>query len=188
MLFSGMRPEGKSYRFPPCQTRLNFVISILEEAIFILDGLHILSIAPESKELRIYKIHSSFAASLRHALSGSGPPGCFGDPCSDVISTVTDSVLDNWARSQWEAILYYMVGTAGAEVAQDSNMTRATNSMIELLKYGQFVSQKGNRVNITKDGFSFLLQETNAQVWSWLICYFNKGEEVSRRELLSIII
>jgi transcription initiation factor TFIIH subunit 4 len=86
--------------------------------------------------------------------------------------------LDAWARGQWEAILYYMVGTAGSDVGQDSNMAEATPSMIALLIYGEFVSKKGNRVNITKDGFTFLLQDTNAQVWNWLIVYFNKGEEV----------
>jgi len=44
---------------------------------------------------------------------------------------------------------------------------------------GGYVSAKGPRVNITKNGFAFLLQEIHAQVWSLLTLYLNKGEELN---------
>jgi transcription initiation factor TFIIH subunit 4 len=95
-------------------------------------------------------------------------------------SKVSVKALDAWARGQWEAILYFMVGTTGSEAAVSRDMARATPSMKTLLSSGGFVVVKGERVNITKEGFTFLLQETHAQVWSLLIVYLNKGEEVSR--------
>lgn len=88
--------------------------------------------------------------------------------------------LDEWARSQWEALLYYMVGSAGLR-SHSEEMGRATGSMKTLLVSGGYVSAKGPVVNITKDGFAFLLQEIHAQVWSLLTLYLNKGEEVSTR-------
>jgi transcription initiation factor TFIIH subunit 4 len=47
-----------------------------------------------------------------------------------------------------------------------------------LLKIGEFVKTMGGRVMITRQGFTFVLQETNAQVWSLMIVYLKNSPQV----------
>jgi transcription initiation factor TFIIH subunit 4 len=92
--------------------------------------------------------------------------------------------LDAWARGQWESILYYMVGSTGAGV----NMSGAKIALgtKELLKIGQFVTVKGEKATITKEGFTFLLQEANAQVWTLLIVYLENSAAVRHQAEVKI--
>lgn len=149
--------------------------------------MHIVSTVPEPATPRAYRLNPSFGSSLRQALQGSGAGGSFGLLCDDAAATttggetrprVTTAQLDAWARGQWEAILYYMVGSVGAALNSQAG-ARATSSMKKILELGNFVSVRGGRVNITKEGFAFLLQEANAQVWSLLIVYLGSAESVS---------
>jgi transcription initiation factor TFIIH subunit 4 len=66
--------------------------------------------------------------------------------------------------------------TAGLNMGKDIGDGTKT-----LLKIGEFVKTMGGRVSITKAGFSFLLQETNAQVWSLLIVYLKNSPQVITR-------
>jgi transcription initiation factor TFIIH subunit 4 len=84
--------------------------------------------------------------------------------------------LDAWARGQWESILYYMVGSTGAGVSTGG--AKISSGTKALLRMGQFVTVKGEKATITKEGFTFLLQEANAQVWSLLIVYLENSATV----------
>jgi transcription initiation factor TFIIH subunit 4 len=141
--------------------------------------MHILFTVPEPATPRAYRLNPAFANSLRQALQGSGASGAFGLLCDDEGDSprVTTAQLDAWARGQWEAILYYMVGSVGAALNSKAG-ARATSSMKKILELGNFVSVKGSRVNITKEGFAFLLQEANTQVWTLLIVYLGSAESV----------
>jgi len=84
--------------------------------------------------------------------------------------------LDNHARRQWEAVLGYMVGSADVGLAISN--VKLGPGVATLLRMGRLVDIKGTRVEITQDGFAFILQEVNAQVWTILILYLQNAESV----------
>ena len=147
----------------------------------VLEQLHILTLVPEPPTPRAYKIHPTFANSLRQALMGGGSSQSFGVPATDRSGPkLTIEELDKWARGQWESILYYMVGSTAAGLNAGKKITKSIRTLLEL---GEFVVVRGERAVITKDGFTFLLQEANAQVWNLLIVYLDNGESASTRVL-----
>ena len=84
--------------------------------------------------------------------------------------------LDEFARRQWEGVLGYMVGSTGMNVASEG--VTLSQGVKMLLASGRLVEAKGKMVYITKDGFAFILQEVNAQVWTMLILYLQNAESV----------
>lgn len=121
-----------------------------------------------------YTLAKAFKKSLRLALTGGGDHRSFG-----VASTtpddkpVTVEFLDTWAQTQWEAILYFVVGSAEANLAGAQNISPGTK---QLLAKGELVSTTGKNAKITQKGFAFLLQEVNAQIWTLLIEYLKLSE------------
>lgn len=126
-----------------------------------------------------YRLSPAFAKSLRQALTGGGNHRSFGVACSTPDKTpVTVEYLDAFARRQWEAILYYVVGSANSSLSGEVEITPGTK---KLLQDGGYVVLRGGgrqRV-ITTEGFTFLLQESNAQVWSLLCLYLDQCPAVS---------
>jgi transcription initiation factor TFIIH subunit 4 len=105
-------------------------------------------------------------------LTGGGNHKSFGVPCNKPDpQKPTVQALDEWARGKWEAILDFMVGSSG-NMRSTAELAKAT---ITLLQLGDLVSQI-NR--ITKEGFTFVLQEANTQVWSLLIVYLTNSPNV----------
>ena len=84
--------------------------------------------------------------------------------------------LDEFARRQWEGVLGYMVGSTGMNIASDG--VTLSQGVKMLLASGGLVEVRGKTVDITKDGFAFILQEVNAQVWTMLILYLQNAESV----------
>ena len=116
-----------------------------------------------------------FATSLRHALTGGAQQQSFGVPCATSDpSLVSVAQLDEYARSKWESVLGYMVGSAGIASGQDIEQVSPTVQGI--LEVGGLVDTSSRRAQITKEGFAFVLQETNAQVWKILLKYAETSE------------
>lgn len=69
-----------------------------------------------------------------------------------------------------------MVGSTGIDLA-DEGVT-LSDGVKTLLRLGGLVEVKNRRVEITQDGFAFILQEVNAQVWTVLILYLENAEQV----------
>jgi transcription initiation factor TFIIH subunit 4 len=150
-----------------------------DKALSVLEQLHIIVLKQDANRHSSYELYKGFQKSLRQALEGSGTHRSFGVPSSQPDpNQVTVAFLDEYARRQWENILYYMVGstvgfaTAGALGQDVGEGTKA------LLKMGEFVKVNNGRVSITRAGFTFVLQETNAQVWSLLIVYLRNSPQV----------
>jgi len=123
---------------------------------------------------------------LRLALTGGGNHNSFGVPCHDPDPhPITIPELDEFARRQWEGVLGYMVGSTGMDMYVEG--VKLSGGVKKLLELGGLVEVKGRRVEITQDGFAFILQEVNAQVWTILILYLENAETVSacRSELRS---
>jgi len=152
----------------------------------VLEQLHIIVHKVDASRQTSYELYKSFQRSLRQALEGSGTHASFGVPSSQPDpNQVSIAFLDDYARQKWESILFYMVGSTVGLTA-DSTVGRYSGKDIgdgtkTLLKIGEFVKTMGGRVSITKAGFSFLLQETNAQVWSLLIVYLKNSPQVMIR-------
>ena len=84
--------------------------------------------------------------------------------------------LDEYARNQWESVLGYMVGSTGMGIT--GNGVEPSGGVKTILQWGNLVVTRGRAVEITKDGFAFILQEVNAQVWTILILYLQNAPEV----------
>ena len=84
--------------------------------------------------------------------------------------------LDEFARKQWEGVLGYMVGSTGIDLTDEG--VKLSHGVKKLLQLGGLVETKNRKVEITQDGFAFILQEVNAQVWTILILYLENAEQV----------
>lgn len=148
-----------------------------DNALSLLERLHILTATANPGKPRAYALTNPFAASLRLALTGGGSHNSFGVPYNvseeDAVPVVD---LDEFARRQWEGVLGYMVGSTGMNVASEG--VTLSQGVKMLLASGGLVEARGKTVEITKDGFAFILQEVNAQVWTMLILYLQNAESV----------
>ncbi|KAI9715177.1 MAG: hypothetical protein M1812_006156 [Candelaria pacifica] len=159
-----------------------------DHAISLLDRLHIFTTISEPGQPRAYMLTNPFAVSLRLALTGGGSHHSFGVPCDTPDKHPIDiDFLDTFARTQWEGILHYMVGTTGTGLQVGGK--GATPSAKTLLQNGDLVGKHGSKAEITKKGFSFLLQEVNAQVWALLVIYLETadGLNMDAVEVLSFL-
>ncbi|KAJ4378063.1 RNA polymerase II transcription factor B 52 kDa subunit [Neocucurbitaria cava] len=153
-----------------------------EQALFILDRLHILTSKRNDDGRSMYSLSPGFQRSLRQAIEGSGTHRSFGVPATREESggkRVTTNFLDEYSRAQWEGILYYLVSGAAGLQADGISRSEVGPGTKKLLAAGDLVRTMHGSPRITKDGFSFVLQETNAQVWSLLIVYLKMVNEVS---------
>jgi len=85
---------------------------------------------------------------------------------------VSTDVLDEFARTQWETILYFMVGSEHTSVPR--------NTVLFLLQRAGLMQRDNSsskKLNITSKGFQFLLQDVNSQLWALLLQYLSMAEE-----------
>ena len=95
-------------------------------------------------------------------------------------------MLDKFAQNQWDGLLGYMVGSAEG-VTMASQVEQVSEGVKKLLKDGGLVSGKAKNPTITQEGFAFVLQDVNAQVWTILLLYLDAAQDVcSYRPLLSL--
>ncbi|KAL4877297.1 transcription factor Tfb2-domain-containing protein [Aspergillus karnatakaensis] len=158
-----------------------------DSALSILGRLHILSNTTTAGNVRAYMVTNPFAASLRQALTGAEQTQSFGvlhRSLDDESVSISD--LDEYARRQWEGVLGYMVGTSGLGIQRDAGLSKGVK---QLLQAGHLVEIRDRRVEITQDGFAFVLQDVGTQVWHILILYVESAEaiEMDSVEVLSFV-
>ncbi|KAK2765712.1 transcription initiation factor TFIIH subunit 4 [Colletotrichum kahawae] len=143
-----------------------------DQAISTLRSLHILQITVPSKERpQEMQLPTNFKSSLRLALEGGGHPNSFGvPPTPPVPPEITIPFLDRYARRKWDDILHYIVATVNPGSA---DLSGPKSSVKNLLVAGQLVRRQQGAVGITQAGFTFLLQEANAQVWTLLLLWLD---------------
>lgn len=136
------------------------------------------------------QLTANFKTSLRLALSGGGTHNSFGVPSTLQIPPEIDiPFLDRYARRRWEDILHYVVSSVGYKSTGGNN--GPSNSVKELLAVGRLVHKtKTGGVGITQAGFTFLLQEANAQVWTLLLLwleFMDKMDGLEATDMLSFL-
>lgn len=149
-----------------------------DQALSLLSRLNIVTItAPSREEPQAVSLTKNFQSALQLALTGGGDHQSFGVPSSDVVEDIDLVFLDEYARDRWEGILHYVVNTVGDGMRQeDGGPTRAVK---DLLEAGNLVTKgRHGGGGITQAGFSFLLQEVNAQVWTLLLLWIKNAEKV----------
>ena len=145
--------------------------------------MHILIAKANPGKPRAYSLTNPFASSLKLALTGGGRHNSFGVPCNAKGGDrVIVSELDKFAIRQWEGVLGYMVGSTGIGLADGG--VQLSPGVKTLLEIGKLVEVRGKTVEITQDGFAFILQEVNAQVWTMLILYLQNAEAVGLTEII----
>ncbi|KAI0011540.1 transcription factor Tfb2 [Xylariaceae sp. FL0662B] len=143
-----------------------------DQAIAILRSLHI--IQPQSLTLT-----ANFKNSLRLALEGGGDHNSFGVPSTQPVSSEVDQAfLDKYARKKWDDILHFVVNAVGFGSAEKGT-NGPKQSVKDLLLGGRLVERRGPTLNITQAGFTFLLQEANAQVWTLLLLWLEAADVAS---------
>lgn len=141
-----------------------------EEAFSKLRKMHILV---EHKN-GMLSLDSTFKANFRLALTGGGNHRSFGVPCTTEDKKKVDiAFLDQYATKQWEGILHYMV-----QIGTES--VRPGEGVVRLLQTSGLMEKTGlsSHPTITQAGFSFLLQDANAQIWTLLLQYLDMAEEL----------
>lgn len=135
---------------------------------------------------------SNFKRSLRLALTGGGNHNSFGVPSSLLIPPEIDLLfLDRYARKKWEDVLHFVVSSVGYKSIGDGS--GPNKGVKELLIAGRLVERRPNGgLGITQAGFTFLLQEANAQVWTLLLLWLdvlgnNKGSGLDPVDMLSFL-
>ncbi|ETN37902.1 uncharacterized protein HMPREF1541_07525 [Cyphellophora europaea CBS 101466] len=148
-----------------------------ESAIDLLSRYHIFK-EVRSSSGRGYTLTPDFAKSLRSALTGVDKGYSFGDITNVPRSErVTIDFLDDYARRQWEGILGYMVSSSENPIESSEPLNRPSPQIIELLRFGGLVAGSKVTPDITKEGFSFVLQDLNTQIWSLLFLYADTAEQ-----------
>ena len=149
-----------------------------DQALAMLRTLHMVTITAGKDSPQVVALTDNFSFSLRLALTGGGDHQSFGVPSSDQATGDVDTkFLDDYARSQWEGILHYVVNSVGAAMHQEGQ--GPTTAVKQLLEAGNLVTRGRHQSGgITQAGFSFLLQEVNAQVWTLLLLWIENAEKV----------
>ena len=159
----------------------------------MLQALHIVHItAPSKDKPQEMQLTSNFKNSMRRALTGGGSHNSFGVPSSLVVPPEIDvPFLDRYARRKWEDILHFVVSSVGFKSSAD--VAGPNKSVKELLIAGRLVDRRPNgSIGITQAGFTFLLQEANAQVWTLLLLWLeamdnNKAAGLEAVDMLSFL-
>uniref|UniRef100_A0A663EUL5 General transcription factor IIH subunit 4 n=1 Tax=Aquila chrysaetos chrysaetos TaxID=223781 RepID=A0A663EUL5_AQUCH len=124
-------------------------------------------------------LHPNFRQNLRVALLGGGK--AWSDDTSQLgpDKHARDvPALDKYAEERWEVILHFMVGSPSAAVSQDLAQL--------LIQAGLMKSEGGEAPCITSAGFQFLLLDTPAQLWYFVLQYL-RGAEARGMDLVEIL-
>ncbi|SPO37818.1 probable TFB2 - TFIIH subunit (transcription/repair factor) [Pseudozyma flocculosa] len=117
-------------------------------------------------------LNGVFTKGMQRALIGGGDHRSFGVPCDTEDKNAVDvAYLDEYARTKWETILHYMVGSQGSVTPREPVLCVLRRS--NLMQEG---SKGSSRLSITSRGFQFLLESVNTQLWYLLLQYLDMAE------------
>ncbi|KIV81991.1 hypothetical protein PV11_04135 [Exophiala sideris] len=144
---------------------------------------------------KAYSLTPDFAKSLRGALTGAGDRKSFGQIANvPANQNITIPQLDEYSRQRWEGILGYMVGSSRTPLDAEQAAIEPAPGVIELLKAGHLIElsgtySRGQAAKITKEGFAFVLQDINTQIWALLFLYVDNAEvfEMDKVDVLSFL-
>lgn len=140
-----------------------------QEAIKSMKSLHLL-IPVRTNGPMMINLNQTFRESFKNALTGGKVNNSFGIVVDEADDVVTTEMLDSYSADKWETILHFMVGTPLTNIPSSNvlNLLKHSKLMEEMSTTGEF--------KITNEGFQFLLQEVNSQIWTLLLQYLKMTE------------
>ncbi|GLV43554.1 marionette [Carabus blaptoides fortunei] len=116
-------------------------------------------------------LSSTFKRNLKVALLGGGKPWSMSNQLETDNKARDVSFLDSYSLERWECVLHYMVGSQQQEgISADA---------VRILLHAGLMKRDeddGSPV-ITRQGFQFLLLDTQAQVWHFILQYLDTVEQ-----------
>ncbi|KAG7912788.1 hypothetical protein KL907_000990 [Ogataea polymorpha] len=152
----------------------------------------------QTTQLPFVSLNPTFRQSFRNALTGSRDANeVVEDNNLESIETISVEFLDTYCLHRWESILHFMVGSETKELPSVGVLTLLRYSgLMELPsdreqrehlgddyefqpKLQQSTSiQTLKNLLITQNGFQFLLQDINSQIWTLLLQYLKMSEKL----------
>lgn len=160
-----------------------------EAATTVLSDLGVWRTAAIPGGLPAWELSPTFKRSLKIALLGGGRPWSMSSAL-EVDSKARDvSFLDNYAMTRWRCVLHYMVGSSCNAKGAVENEAISPDAVRILLHANLMRREDDSSCVITKQGFQFLLLDTQAQVWHFMLQYLDTCEQrgLSLPECLSML-
>ncbi|KKF94231.1 RNA polymerase II transcription factor B subunit 2 [Ceratocystis platani] len=161
-----------------------------DQALSSLKSLHMIQVTiPARDRKQEVQLVPTFRTSFREALEGSAVHNSFGVLSTLPVAAETDTAfLDKYARRRWDDILHYVVNSVGIQDTLGGGGAGPKQSVKELLVAGRLVEHRAGSMGsmgmgITQGGFTFLLQETNSQVWTLLLLWLDAANRASSTSL-----
>lgn len=127
--------------------------------------------------LPAWELCPTFKRNLKIALLGGGRPWSMSNML-ELDSKARDiEFLDNYAMSRWRCVLHYMVGSCNSKTLEGEAISP---DAVRILLHANLMKREDDATCvITKQGFQFLLLDTQAQVWHFMLQYLETCEERS---------
>ncbi|TMW50221.1 hypothetical protein DOY81_004722 [Sarcophaga bullata] len=137
--------------------------------------------------LSAWELCPTFKKNLKIALLGGGKPWSMSHTLEKDSKPRDIAFLDQYAMSRWRCVLHYMVGTGGSGKSQESEII--SPDAVRILLHANLMKREDSVVTITRQGFQFLLLDTQSQVWHFMLQYLDTCEErgLSLPECLSML-
>lgn len=143
-----------------------------DAAVAAMKAVHMIQISMPSKDKpQEVQLTTNFGRSMRQWITLSGDHQSFGVRSSLVVPTEIDvAFLDRYSSRKLDDILQFVVSSVGYKSVGE--LSGPNKSVKELLIAGRLVDRRPNgSIGITQSGFTFLLQEPDAQVWTLLLLW-----------------
>ena len=138
------------------------------------------------------QLTTNFKNSFQRALDGGGSHNSFGVPSPLPAPPEVDlAFLERYARRKWDDILHFVVNSVGNRSGERDAGGGPKQSVKELLLAGRLVERRAGGgtagVGITQAGFTFLLQEANAQVWTLLLLWLEAADRAAAGQSVDML-
>ncbi|XP_055531849.1 general transcription factor IIH subunit 4 [Wyeomyia smithii] len=117
----------------------------------------------------------TFKKNLKIALLGGGRPWSMSNAMDPDQKSRDIEFLDTYAMSRWRCVLHYMVGAGSSKGMEGEGISP---DAVRILLHANLMKRDesdGSPV-ITRQGFQFLLLDTQAQVWHFMLQYLDTCE------------
>uniref|UniRef100_A0A1Q3F3U2 General transcription factor IIH subunit 4 n=1 Tax=Culex tarsalis TaxID=7177 RepID=A0A1Q3F3U2_CULTA len=122
-----------------------------------------------------WELCSTFKKNLKIALLGGGRPWSMSNSMDPDQKSRDIEFLDTYAMSRWRCVLHYMVGAGSSKGMEGEGISP---DAVRILLHANLMKRDetdGSPV-ITRQGFQFLLLDTQAQVWHFMLEYLDTCE------------
>lgn len=146
------------------------------EATSCLTALNVWRVTAIPGGLPAWELSPTFKKSVRQVLLGGGKPWAMTNTLDKDSKPRDIAFLDTYAMSRWRCVLHYMVGTGGRNGGTDAEAI-SPDAVRILLHANLMKRDERDGITITRQGFQFLLLDTRAQVWHFMLQYLETCEE-----------